>query len=164
MSVNVRIYRVFGSEVERLHRATENELHRLFFGRGWEMDPERTLDLGKSWEAVNYVLAGRGGRPPHTFLADETTGEPIDYEFAHGPGRLIEPRLVKEISASVSSLPSSAIEARLDDTSSMNQLYPFSFRSYTPGDRAWVAQSFSELSAFVGRAAKLDCSLLVGSF
>ena len=45
----------------------------------------------------------------------------------------------------------------------MSQIYPFSGGNYTPEDRAWVAESFSELSAFVGRAAKLDCGLLVGS-
>jgi len=168
MSVNIRVYRVFGSEVEPLRRATEKELQRLLFGpeggTGWEMDPDRMLDLEKSWLAVNHVLAGSDGRPPLTFLVDDAIGESIDYEFTYGPGRLVEPRLASEIAASISALPSATIEARLDDASSMSQLYPFSIGgSYAPEHRAWVAASFSELTAFVCRAAKLDCGLLVGS-
>jgi hypothetical protein len=169
MSMISHVYRVFGSEVEPLRRTTKEEFRRLLFGpeggTGWEMDPERMLVLDKAWDAVSYVLAGSHGRPhrpPLTFLADDTTGERVDYEFTYGKGRLIAPDLVTEIAAHLSALPSATVEARLDDAASMRQLYPFAPGEYTSDDREWVAASFSELSAFVLRAAKLDCGLLVG--
>jgi hypothetical protein len=167
MSVNVRVYRVFSSEIEPLRRATEEELHRLLFGpeggTGWDVDPERMLDLEKAWAAVNFVLAGSDRQSPVSFLASKSVGEEIDYEFTYGPGRLLEPILVKQIAGSIAALSPATVEARLSDALAMNELYPFSIRNYGSKDRAWIYESVSELRTFVERAAKLDCALLVGS-
>jgi Domain of unknown function (DUF1877) len=83
-------------------------------------DSADSVLLGEAWQTMHFALTGTTWKPgaePVTALERAVLGEggaPIDaVEAGYGPGRLLDPTAVKEVSAAMEKLPTALVAQRL---------------------------------------------------
>lgn len=126
-------------------------------------DPDRSIDIDKGWHGLHFLFTGTvdEGDEPACYLV--RGGEDVDDQ---GQARALRPKQVRQFTEYLSGLTKSELERRYDPAR-MTQLdiYPSAIwtRPASTGENplTWLLDSFTEMQAFVNRAAAAGEGLIV---
>jgi hypothetical protein len=139
-----------------------------------------TLDLGKAWHAMHYLLTGTAwdGEPPLNFICagegtplgvseDERDSCEDDQDWQEIIGAAptgFSPKQMQEIHAALSQLDEATIQSRMDpDKLDRESIYPSVW--YRPEEketnRIWLGETFEALKEFIAEAAANGDALIV---
>ena len=117
-----------------------------------------TLDLGKMWHGLHYLLTGTalGGEPPldQAILGGIELGEDMGY----GPPRYLTPDEVREVTEALHRTPAEVFMSRFNPAA-MNDAEIYS-GALEEGEPEWLRQPLEELIAFYNNAAKAQLAVL----
>jgi len=122
----------------------------------------RHLDIGRSWQAIHFLLNGDPweGDPP---LIDAVLGgTPIGTDdFGYGPTRYLNPEDVQAVAVAIDALPAYQLLEEFDP-GAMNdaQIYAHGWRG-SEEERQCLTTNYIELVAFFNRAAKAGDAMLL---
>ena len=124
-------------------------------------DPERHLDIDKSWHAIHYVLNGStwDGEGPLAFAV--LGGEEIGEDVGYGPARYLDPDRVKTISAALSFVGPLEFNTKFNPSAwDAAEIYPHGWSDTGPEALEYVAHYYSLLSSFYRAAAERGDAVL----
>jgi hypothetical protein len=126
------------------------------------LQPVRSLDLGKPWHGLHYLLSGQVMPVPGESAASQAVlgGVEIGEDFTgYGRARLFEPALVAEISRALARPNlNDDMNARFD-RARMTALKVYSSR-WDDDDRQELLDAFGELRDFYAQAAARNSAVL----
>lgn len=162
MSVNGVVIAASTAELEWLREATDDEIDDKV--DVW-FDEPRACHLEKHYAAVSFLLCGdpHGGEGPASFVGNERLGEPLDYEFAYGPGRMFDAAETRAIAQALADVPATVVSQRLTGDA-LGAIYPFSLRGIDDEQRGELREDLERLRRHVSDAAKRGDGLLVAVF
>ena len=125
-------------------------------------DNPSCFEMEKAFAGVHFLLTGTdlGGAGPLSFIANASFGEAVPYDFAYGPGRVIDVAAVEAIADGIEALPARIVRERLG-SAELRSVYPFSLRSLGDDDKEWLLAVLQELMTFMRQAATDGVPVLV---
>jgi hypothetical protein len=124
-------------------------------------DPERVLDLHKSWHVLHYLFTGEaeGGIPPANALLG---GRELGDDMGYGPPRLHEPAATAAFARFLAPLTVEELQGRVDlERMSELEIYCCGDDGSADEIREDVAHFFPRLQSFVATAANNGNGLLM---
>jgi hypothetical protein len=90
----------------------EPDLLRELLAARLETDIPGLLDIGKTWEALDFIISERGKEPVLADAVLARTGQQMRAAGAYGPARLLAPARVVQVSAALAALPADVVRQR----------------------------------------------------
>jgi hypothetical protein len=146
-----------------LRRELERQVAEANAAPAADADPERLLDLHKSWHVLHYLFTGEvdGGTPPADALLG---GRELGDDMGYGPPRLHEPAAASAFARFLAPLTVAELQRRID----LPRMSALGIYCCEDGDDGSadeinedVAHYFPLLQSFVAEAAKNGNGLLM---
>jgi hypothetical protein len=90
----------------------EPDLLRELLAARVDTDIPGLLDIGQTWEALDFIVSERGKEPVLRDAVLARTGREMRAAGAYGPARLLPAARVGEVAAALSALPSDVVRRR----------------------------------------------------
>lgn len=164
MSVNVALVRIEQEDLDWLRNPDEGDEEQEERMDAWFWnDHPGSFELDKAYARVHFLLTGEDeeGEGPLAFLCDETFGESVAYEFAYGPGRVLNHEQVGAVAAAVSQVSSLQLQARLANPKILAVYPPTSEDRLSRAARDELLTCVKDLAAFMQAAAAERAMVLV---
>jgi hypothetical protein len=161
---NIGLLREGGGRGVLASPALQRELERqIEHSKAPAADPERVLDLHKSWHVLHYLFTGEvdGGIPPADALLG---GRELGDDLGYGPPRLHEPAATAAFARFLAPLTVADLERRID-LPRMRALEIYGCEDADEGSaeeiRGDIAHYFPLLQSFVANAAQSGSGLMM---
>jgi Domain of unknown function (DUF1877) len=130
----------------------------------WEQDGDADeIDVDKAWHGIHFLLTGTAweGIFPLNFIV--SGGKEVgDVDVGYGPARALTSEDVRRLDAALEPLTSEELERRFDPKQmSKLQIYPEIWADEDDDSLEYLIEYYTELRAFVRRAAERGDALLV---
>jgi Domain of unknown function (DUF1877) len=130
----------------------------------WEQDGDADeIDVDKAWHGIHFLLTGTAweGTFPLNFIV--SGGKEVgDVDVGYGPARALTSEDVRRLDAALEPLTSEELERRFDPKQmSKLQIYPEIWADEDDDSLEYLIEYYTELRAFVRRAAERGDALLV---
>ena len=162
MSMIGRLLRVPAAKLKNLPASAKPSLEEVYPDDGSDPDPERELDLDKSWHLIHFLLTGLawGGEGP--IASAVLGGEELEgTDAGYGPFRYLSPVQVAATSNALSALGVSALWERFDaERVNAAEIYPSPWTGEEP-EPEYIAQNYEALRAFYSTAASAGDGMLL---
>ena len=162
MSMIGRLLRVPADKVRGLPPSSQPQLEQLYPDDGCESDPEKSLDMDKSWHLIHFLLTGSawGGEGP---VANAILGgkEIVDTDAGYGPFRYLSPADVQATSEALAEVDTNSLWSRFDAKQvSEADIYTSPWTGDDP-EREYIAQNYMALRNFYSSAAAAGDGMLL---
>jgi hypothetical protein len=157
-----RLLRVPAAKLKGLAPSTQLILEQLYPDDGSDSDPERSLDMDKSWHLIHFLLTGSawGGEGP---IASAILGgeEIVGTDAGYGPFRYLGPLEVKATSEALTGVDARSLWSRFDTQRvSEADIYPSPWTGDHPEPEC-IAQNYEALRNFYAAAASAGDGMLL---
>jgi hypothetical protein len=130
----------------------------------WEQDGEADeIDVDKAWHGIHFLLTGTAweGAFPLNFIV--SGGKEVgDVDVGYGPARALTSEDVRRLDAALEPLTSEELERRFDpERMAKLQIYPEIWEDEDDDSLEYLIEYYTDLRAFVHRAAERGHALLV---
>ena len=154
MSMIGRLLRVPADKVQGLPPSMPPQLEQLYPDDGSDSDPEKSLDMDKSWHLIHFLLTGSawGGEGP---IAGAILGgeEIADTDAGYGPFRYMRPADVQATSEALAKVDEHLLWSRFDAKRvGEADIYPSPWTGDDP-EPEYIAQNYIALRNFYAAAA-----------
>lgn len=124
-------------------------------------DPQKHLDIDKSWHAIHYMLNGSTWDGEGPLALAVLGGEEIGEDVGYGPARYLVPAQVKAISAALSLLRPQEFSAKFHPSAlDAAEIYPQGWHDAGPEALEYVVRYYGLLSSFYQSAAERGDAVL----
>ena len=124
-------------------------------------DPEKHLDIDKSWHAIHYVLNGSTWEGEGPLALAVLGGEEIEEDIGYGPARYLDTDQVKAVAASLSFISAQEFSAKFNLAAlDAAEIYPQGWNDTGPEALEYVMHHYSLLSSFYRAAAERGDAML----
>jgi hypothetical protein len=157
-----RLLRVPATKFRNVPTSLPPTLEQLYPDDGSDSDPEKSLDLDKSWHLIHFLLTGLawGGDGP---IANAILGgeELVGTDAGYGPFRCLNPDQVRETFEALDALDAGELWRRFDaDRVNAAEIYPTPWTGEDP-ESEYITQNYDALRAFYSAAASAKDGMLL---
>jgi len=157
-----RLLRVPATKLRALPASAPLTLDQLYPDDGSDSDPEKSLDLDKSWHLIHFLFTGLawGGEGP---IASAVLGgdELVGTDAGYGPFRYLDPAEVRATSDASARLDAATMWQRFDaDRVNAAEIYPSPWTGGHP-EPEYITQNYDALRDFYSAAASAGDGMLL---